>query len=118
MEDAMLINRIMRAPEKRAFYIDIGSIAPAEVDAHMENIINQMKKTPFIDPTTGDYNLKFNLQNMIEDFYFPVRGSDSGTRIETIPGLEFGGIDDVEYLRNKMMAGLKIPKAFLLCFTM
>ena len=50
---------------------------------------------------------------MIEDFYLPVRGSDSGTKIDTLPGMEFTGIDDLEYIRNKMMAALKIPKAFL-----
>ena len=113
MEDAMLINRIMRAPERRIFYIDIGNIPPSEVDTYMERLINKMKKVPFIDENTGDYNLKFNLQNMLEDFYLPVRGSDSGTRIENIGGIEWTGIDDLEYVKNKMMAALKIPKPFL-----
>jgi len=113
MEDAMLINRIMRAPERRIFYVDIGNIPPSEVDAHMERMVSQMKKIPYIDPQTGDYNLKFNLQNMIEDFYLPVRGGDSGTRIENLSGLEWTGIDDLEYIKNKMMAALKIPKTFL-----
>ena len=72
-----------------------------------------MKKTPFLDPNTGDYNLKYNMHNMIEDFYLPVRGGDSGTSIDTLSGLEYNSIEDVEYLRNKMMAGLKVPKAFL-----
>ncbi|MHA2408274.1 MAG: portal protein, partial [Candidatus Ranarchaeia archaeon] len=113
MEDAMLINRIMRAPERRIFYVDIGNIPPSDVDTYMERLINKMKKVPFIDERTGDYNLRFNLQNMIEDFYLPVRGGDSGTRIENLPGLEWTGIDDLEYVKNKMMAALKIPKAFL-----
>jgi hypothetical protein len=113
MEDAMLIHRIMRAPEKRIFKIDIGNIPPNEVDQYMERLINKTKKVPYIDETTGDYNLRFNLQNMVEDFYLPVRGSDSGTSIEPLSGMEFTGIDDIEYLRNKMMAALKIPKAFL-----
>lgn len=113
LEDAMLINRIMRAPERRIFYIDIGNIAPAEVDGYMEQMVNQMKKIPYIDERTGDYNLRFNLQNMIEDFYLPVRGGDSGTKIDNLGGLEWTGIDDIEYVRNKMMAALKIPKAFL-----
>ncbi len=68
MEDAMLIHRIMRAPEKRIFKVDIGNIPPNEVDNHMERIMNQMKKTPYLDQQTGDYNLRFNLQNMVEDF--------------------------------------------------
>jgi hypothetical protein len=113
MEDAMLIHRIMRAPEKRIFKVDIGNIPPNEVDNHMERIMNQMKKTPYLDQQTGDYNLRFNLQNMVEDFFLPVRGSDSGTSIDNLPGLEWTGTDDIEYLRNKMMAALKIPKAFL-----
>ena len=112
-EDAMLIHRIMRAPEKRIFKIDVGNLPPADIDAAMQKIISQVKKVPYIDEKTGDYNLRFNLNNMVEDFYLPVRGSDSGTQIDTLPGMEFTGIDDLEYIRNKMMAALKIPKAFL-----
>lgn len=113
MEDAMLIHRIMRAPEKRMFYIDIGNIPPNEVDNFMQKVINKMKKVPFVDEKTGDYNLKFNLQNMTEDFFMPVRGGDSGTRIENLGAMTYDGTDDIEYLKNKMMAALKIPKAFL-----
>ena len=113
MEDAMLIHRIMRAPEKRVFKIDVGNIPPGEIDNFMERTINKMKKVPYIDEKTGDYNLRFNLQNMVEDFYLPVRGGDSGTDIQPLSGMEFTGTDDIEYLRNKMMASLKIPKAFL-----
>ena len=113
MEDAMLIHRIMRAPEKRIFNIDIGNIPPAEVDNYMQRIINKMKKAPIIDTDTGDYNLKYNIQNLTEDFFMPVRGGDSGTSIDTLSGMEYGAIEDIEYLRNKMMASLRIPKAFL-----
>ena len=113
MEDAMMIHRIMRAPEKRIFKIDIGNIPPAEVDTYMASIIDQMKKVPYIDETTGDYNLKFNMQNMMEDYYLPVRGGQSGTEIDSLSGMEFGGIDDIEYLRNRMLAALKVPKAFI-----
>ena len=113
MEDAMLIHRVMRAPEKRIFKVDVGNIPPGEVDQYMQKLMDKMKKVPYIDERTGDYNLRFNLQNMVEDFYLPVRGSDSGTSIEPLSGMEFNGIDDIEYLRNKMLAALKIPKAFL-----
>jgi len=113
MEDAMLIHRIMRAPEKRMFYIDIGNIPPNEVDNFMQKVINKMKKVPFVDEKTGDYNLKFNLQNMTEDFFMPVRGGDSGTRIENLGAMTYDGTEDIEYVKNKMMAALKIPKAFL-----
>jgi len=113
MEDAMLIHRIMRAPEKRIFKIDVGNIPPNEVDNYMQKIMNQMRKTPYVDQNTGEYNLKFNMQNMLEDYFLPVRGGASGTEIDTLSGMEFTGIDDIEYLRNKMMAALKVPKAFL-----
>ena len=113
MEDAMLIHRVMRAPEKRVFKVDVGNIPPQEVDQYMQKLMDKMKKVPYIDEKTGDYNLRFNLQNMVEDFYLPVRGSDSGTSIEPLSGMEFTGIDDIQYLRNKMLAALKIPKAFL-----
>jgi len=111
MEDAMLIHRIMRAPEKRMFYINVGSIPPNEVEQFMQKTINQMKKTPYIGED-GQYNLRFNMQNMMEDFYLPVRGGDTSTRIDTTKGLEYDGTNDVQYLQAKMFAALKIPKAY------
>ena len=113
MEDAMLIHRIARAPEKRIFYMNVGSIPPNEVDAFMQKTISNMKRTPYVDKQTGDYNLKFNMQNMMEDFYIPIRGNDTTTKIDTTKGLDYDGIQDVEYLRNKLFAALKVPKAFL-----
>ena len=113
MEDAMLIHRIMRAPEKRVFKLDIGNIPPSEVDNYMQKIINKMKKAPVVDTETGDYNLKYNMQNITEDFFLPVRGGDSGTSIDSLPGLTYEAIDDIEYLKNKLLASLRIPKAFL-----
>jgi hypothetical protein len=113
MEDAMLIHRIMRAPEKRVFKIDIGNIPPTEVDNYMQRIINKMKKVPFVDRNTGDYNLKYNMQNLTEDFYLPVRGGDSGTSIDNLAGMEYASIEDIDYLKNKMFAALKIPIAYL-----
>jgi hypothetical protein len=113
MEDAMLIHRIMRAPDKRKVLVDIGNIPPAEIDTHMQRIIDRMKKTPLVDPKTGDYNLRYNMMNITEDFYLPVRGKDSGTDIQNLPGLQFNAIEDIEYLRNKLMAAFKVPKSFL-----
>ena len=113
MEDAMLIHRIMRAPEKRVFKIDIGNIPPQEVDNYMQRIINKMKKVPFIDRNSGEYNLKYNMQNLTEDFFLPVRGGDSGTSIENISGLDYAATEDIQYLKNKLFAALKIPKAYL-----
>ena len=113
MEDAMLVHRIVRAPEKRIYYINVGGIPPNEVDAFMEKTVSKMKRAPYIDEQTGDYNLKYNMQNMMEDFFIPVRGNDSATKIDTTKGLDYDGIADVEYLRDKLFAALKVPKAFL-----
>jgi len=113
MEDAMLIHRIVRAPEKRIFYINVGSIPPNEVENFMQKTISTMKRTPFIDPQTGEYNLKYNLQNSLEDFYIPVRGNDTTTKIEPTKGLDYTGMEDVIYLRDKLFAALKVPKAFM-----
>lgn len=113
MEDAMLIHRISRAPEKRVFYINVGAIPPNEVENFMQKTIRTMKKTPYMDPATGEYNLKYNMQNMLEDFYIPVRGNDTATKIDTTKGLEYNGIEDVAYLRDKLFAALKVPKAFM-----
>lgn len=113
MEDAMLIHRIVRAPEKRVYYVNVGSIPPNEVENYMNRMISKMKKTPYIDPQTGQYNLKYNIQNMLEDYFIPVRGNDQSTRIDTAKGLDYNGIEDVDYLRNKLFAALRIPKAFL-----
>ena len=113
MEDAMLIHRIVRAPEKRVFYVNVGNIAPTEVENFMQKTISKMKRTPHIDQDSGEYNLKYNMQNMLEDFYIPTRGNDTSTKIDTLGGLQYDGIQDVEYLRDKLFAALKVPKAFL-----
>jgi hypothetical protein len=114
MEDAMLIHRIMRATEKRVFKVDIGNIPPNEVDNFMQRIINKMKKIPVIDQASGEYNLRYNVESVTEDYYLPVRGGDSGTSIETLPGLANDtAIEDIEYLKNRLLAALKVPKAFL-----
>ena len=113
MEDAMLIHRIVRAPEKRIYYINVGNIPPNEIENFMQKTISKMKRTPYMDEKTGEYNLRYNMQNMLEDFFIPVRGNDTATKIDTTPGLQYDGIADVEYLRDKLFAALKVPKAFI-----
>jgi hypothetical protein len=112
MKDAMLLHRITRAPEKRVFTVNVGNIPPHEVDGFMQKIMQKMKKTPYVDQQTGEYNLKYNVQNMMEDFYLPTRGNDTATKIDTIKGLEYNAIEDVNFLRDEMLAALKVPKAF------
>jgi len=109
----MLIHRISRSPDRRIFYINVGSIPPNEVENFMQKTISTMKRTPLMDQQTGEYNLKYNQQNLLEDFYIPIRGNDTSTKIETTPGLQYDGIQDVTYLRDKLFAALKVPKAFM-----
>ena len=113
MEDAMIIHRIVRAPQKRIFKIDVGGIPPGEVDSFIQKIIQKSKKTPYVNANSGEYNLKYNIQNLMEDFYLPVRGGDSGTEITNLGGLEYAPMEDIDYLKNKMFAALKIPKQHL-----
>jgi hypothetical protein len=109
----MLIHIISRSPDRRIFYINVGSIPPNEVENFMQKTISTMKRTPLMDSQTGEYNLKYNQQNLLEDFYIPIRGNDTSTKIETTPGLNYDGIQDVTYLRDKLFAALKVPKAFM-----
>ena len=79
----------------------------------MNQIINKMKKIPVIDQATGEYNLRYNIQNLTEDFFLPVRGGDSGTSIDSLSGLDYDSVEDIEYLKSKLLASLRVPKAFL-----
>lgn len=112
IKDAMLLHRISRAPEKRVFTVNVGNLPSNEVDPYMQKLKQNIKKTPFIDQSTGDYNLKYNMMNLMEDFYIPVRGNDTSTKIDTLKGLEYNAIEDVNFLRDEMLSALKVPKAF------
>lgn len=113
MEDAMLIHRILRAPQRRVYYVDTGNVPPNEIPTFMEKLKGQTQRTPMVDPKTGEYNLRYNMMTVNEDFYIPVRGGNTSTKIDTLPGLEYNAIEDVVYLRDKMLAAMKVPKAFL-----
>jgi hypothetical protein len=113
MEDAMLIHRILRAPQRRVYYVDTGNIPPNEIPAFMEKLKGQTQRTPYVDPKTGEYNLRYNMMTVNEDFYIPTKGGNTSTKIDTLPGLEYNAIDDVVYLRDKMLAAMKVPKAFI-----
>lgn len=113
LEQAMLIHRIMRAPEKREFRIDVGNLPNDEIESHMNEVKSKIQHTPLIDEDTGQYNLDFNMMNMMEDYFIPVRGKKTGTEINTLQGLQYQAVEDVDYLRKKMMSALKIPNAFL-----
>jgi len=113
LEDAMMAYRIVRAPDRRIFYIDVGNIAPDDVEQFMLRIQNQMKRNMIVDPTTGRVDLRYNPMSIDEDYYIPVRGQ-SATKVDTLSGGNFvGDIDDVRYLRDKLFSALKIPQSYL-----
>ena len=113
IEDAMMAYRIVRAPDRRVFKIDIGNVPPQDVEQYMQKIIAQMKRNQIVDPNTGRVDLRYNPMSIDEDYFIPVRGQ-TGTTIDTLPGGNFvGDIDDVKYLRDKLFSALKIPQAYL-----
>jgi len=114
LEDAMMAYRVVRSPERRVFYIDVGGIPETEVEQHMQRIVTQMKRNQVIDSDTGRVDLRYNPMSIDEDYFVPVRGSNAGTRIEALPGGTYtGDIDDVKYLRDKLFSALKIPASYL-----
>lgn len=114
LEDAMMAYRIVRAPERRVFKIDVGNIAPKDVEAYMQQVMTQMKRNMVVNPTTGKVDLRYNANSIDEDFYIPVRGANSQTTIEPLPGGSYvGDIDDVKYLRDKLFSALKVPQEYL-----
>lgn len=113
IEDAMLVYRIVRSPERRVFYIDVGNIAPDQIDTFMEQIKNKLRRNQVIDPSTGRVDLRYNPLSVDEDYFIPTRG-DKSSKIETLPGGQFtGDVEDVQYIQNKLFAALKVPKAYL-----
>ena len=114
LEDAMMAYRIVRSPERRVFYVDVGNIPPQDVDGFMQQIITTMKRQQIVDPSTGRVDLRYNPMSVDEDYFLPVRGGQSNTRIESLPGGTYtGDIDDVKYLRDKLFSALKVPQSYL-----
>ncbi len=114
IEDAMMAYRVIRSPERRVFYIDVGQINPADVEQYMQKIITQMKRHQVLDDKSGRVDLRYNPMSVEEDYYIPVRGQQSNTRIENLAGGQHTtAIDDVKYLRDKLFSALKIPQSYL-----
>ena len=113
MEDAMMAYRIVRSSERRVFYIDVGNIAPQDVETFVQKTITSMKRNQVVDANTGRVDLRYNPLSVEEDYFIPVRGGES-SKIDTLQGGQFtGDIDDVKYLRDKLFSALKIPAAYL-----
>ena len=86
LEDAMMAYRIVRAPERRVFKIDVGGIPPQEVEQYMQKVMTQMKRHQVVDPKTGRVDLRYNPMSIEEDYYIPIRGGTSNTDISSLPG--------------------------------
>ena len=114
MEDAMLVYRIVRAPERRVFYIDIGNVPPEEVANFMEQAQTSLKRNKVSDKSNGKMDLRYNPLSVDEDYFIPVRGGETGTKIDSLAGgTNAAAIEDVQYIQKKLFAALKIPKAYL-----
>lgn len=112
-EDAMLVYRLTRAPERRIFYIEVGNTDPNDVYQLIESVKKSVKKSSVVDPNSGRVNLKYNPITYEEDYFLPVRG-DKSSKIETLPGAaNLDQIADIEYLQNKLFAAIKVPKTYL-----
>ena len=113
LEDAMMAYRIVRSPERRVFYIDVGNINAPDVEQYMQRVMTQMKRNQLVNDNDGRIDLRYNPMSVEEDYFIPVRGGQS-SRIESLPGGSFtGDIDDVKYLRDKLFSALKIPQSYL-----
>jgi len=113
MEDAVMAYRIVRSPERRVFYIDVGAIAPQDVEQYMQKVMTQMKRNQVVDVDSGRVDLRYNPMSVEEDYFIPVRGGNS-SKVESLPGGSYtGDIDDIKYLRDKLFSALKIPASYL-----
>ena len=114
IEDAMLVYRVVRAPERRVFYIDVANISPNDVPTYIEEQKKNLRSSQVIDKTTGRVDLRYNPLSVDEDYFIPVRGGDTGTKIDTLAGGQnAAAVEDVAYIQKKLFAALKIPRAYL-----
>lgn len=114
IEDAMLVYRVIRAPERRVFYIDVGNISPEDIPTFMKGAQESLKRNKVVDKSTGRVDLRYNPLSVDEDYFLPVRGGETGTKIETLAGGQnTAAIEDVQYIQKKLFAAIKIPRAYL-----
>ena len=113
MEDAMMIYRLSRAPERRIFYVDTGNLPASKAEMFIERLKEKFKKEKYYNSQSGTVDARFNPMSMDEDFFVPSKGG-KGTKIDTLPGAQnLGEIEDVMYYRDKLLAALKIPKDYI-----
>jgi hypothetical protein len=113
-EDAMLIYRTSRAPERRVFKVFVGNMDDKDIEPYVQRVANKFKRQPIADPKNGQVDMRFNQMAVDQDYFIPVRDVAQTSPIETLAGAQnLGEIADIEYIQKKMLAALRIPKAFL-----
>ena len=113
-EDAMLVYRTSRAPERRVFKVFVGNMDDKDVEAYIQKVANKFKRDPVVDPQNGNVDLRMNQMAVDQDYFIPVRDQAAPSPIETLPGAtNLSEIADIEYIQKKLLASLRIPKAFL-----
>lgn len=114
LEDAMLVYRIVRAPERRVFYIDVANIPPENVPMYVEEQRKNLRTNQVIDRNTGRVDLRYSPLSVEDDYFIAVRGGESGTKIDTLSGGQNAAtVEDVQYMQKKLFAALKVPRAYL-----
>ena len=114
MEDMMLIYRLDRSVERRVFKINVGTIDEDDVPAYVQEIANNFKRTPIIDPLTGQVDLRKSFMNVTEDFFVPVRDESAPNPIETLQGAQnLTAMDDINFVQKKILAALRVPRSFI-----
>jgi hypothetical protein len=113
-EDAMLVYRVTRAPERRVFKVYVGNIDDADVEAYVQKVANKFKRTQTSDRQTGQVDIRYNTLAVDQDYFVPVRDPNASMPIETLPGASnLDQIADLQYIQRKMVTALRVPKTFL-----
>lgn len=113
-EDLMLMYRLERSWERRVYKINVGNINEDDVPAYIDSVANEFKRTPVVDPLTGQLDLRKNVLGISEDVFLPVRTDDAPNPIDTLPAAQnLTAIDDIKYILNKVLTGLAVPKPFI-----
>lgn len=113
LEDAAMIYRLHRAPERFAFYVNVGDRSDNEAMLYLNRMRQQFRKNKYVNPRTGYLDQKVNPPAQDEDFYIPFRSGEDGSRVEMLSAPAWQHMDDVEYFRSKLFAAMKIPRAYL-----
>lgn len=112
LEDSLVIYRLVRAPERRVFKIDVGSLPKGRAEQYMKELMRRYRQRKYFDPSTGDVSEGIDAMAMTEDFWFPVFQGGRSSDVTSLPGGQgLGEIEDVDYFLNKLYRGLKIPKS-------